>query len=232
MGCLNRFGRRFGFLGFAFLIMVSRARAETVVTITGTVGVGFDGAALFGAKSAPLKGLPFTVVFTFKDDVGDQYAYKPCFSTGPGKYASGEMGKGEMSPGTAVLTVAGKSFTIGVKGQIDSHITLTVNTQCSGSALELSVNEHAPLVQGMSYQKTLEYENTVTILIVPKDIPGSRTKASLTQEPDWRSSLFLENLDDPMRYNTNLSAFLLQAYTRAPLVLKTLTIIGAVPKPK
>src|ERR1039458_5711690 len=90
-----------------FLLAIGQMKAaEIVVTVTGDIFGGTGDALYLFGKVRNLAGRPFTVVFTFDDTKG-----KPIPLAGCQGSATGIIGDGANSPGTAVLTIDGKSFT-------------------------------------------------------------------------------------------------------------------------
>jgi hypothetical protein len=93
-------GREREFLGnFAF--------PAIIITVTGTVNGARDDFRIFGTESGVPQGTPYTLVFRF-DDTKGQPMPAPCPGSG-----SGITGGGQLSPGSAVLTINGKSYEFG-----------------------------------------------------------------------------------------------------------------------
>lgn len=165
------------------LAMVRPARAkEVVITITGVLGGGYDQLHMFGVGTKlrgnggwDIKGQPFTLVFIFDDSKG-----KPVDSK-CGKSGSGLEGGGKDSPGKAVLTIAGVSYTFGDKKGF-SHIWRDTASSCSDSIFMANVEESV---------RILQFAPQVDVRIVPGK--GSRT---LSQNPDWRAPLSVTNVDN------------------------------------
>ncbi len=87
-----------------FLAQLTVRCAEIVVTVTGEVDGGTgDFLHIFGTKRN-INGTPFTAVFTFDDAKGKPLSPYQCDGS-----ATGAEGSGADSPGTAVLTMGGKS---------------------------------------------------------------------------------------------------------------------------
>src|ERR1035438_998062 len=159
-------GLRLGMILTAMLLMVSCLPAngsEAVITVTGTLSGGRDDYGIFGmgrsmpkgtlytsglfgmGRSMP-KGTPYTIVFTFD---GTKAKGMPAGCPGSG---SRIVGGGQASPGTAVLTINGKSYEFGHKPDARSKTWRSIATLCSDSEIGVAVeplygrrNRAAPL---------------------------------------------------------------------------------------
>lgn len=165
--------------GFAlFMMLVTLVRpargAEIVITVTGTVNGVEDYLHVFGnGRPIPL-GTPYTLVFTFDDTKGKPFGGGPCSEAG-----SGITGSQQNSPGTAVLTINGKSYEFGRRPGARSNIWRSLRSSCSRSEIALTIEEgQDPLVMG------------VKIKIHPN--PGQQP---VTQDKEWRSPLSISNFE-------------------------------------
>jgi hypothetical protein len=162
-------GRRLGIPTTLFLLAVSMQAAEIVVTVTGTLSGGADGAGIFNAGKS-LDGLPFELVFRFDDSKGMALVpNQSCPTSGSGITAI----QGS-SPGTAVLTVNGVSHEFGKTRGAKSMAYRSIASWCSESGLRFEVDEGS-----MGYFNTV-----VNVIAEPQE--GTR---SLTQETSWRAPL-------------------------------------------
>jgi hypothetical protein len=85
--------------------------ALVTVTISGTVQTGTDTSGVFVQKPAVLSNQPFTLVYIFDDTKGKQ-SIGTC-SDGTEFTSSIDWQNAPSSPGTAVLSINGKSFSFG-----------------------------------------------------------------------------------------------------------------------
>ena len=165
------------------LAMVRPARAkEVVITITGVLDGGYDqfhmfnvGTKLRGNGGWDIKGQPFTLVFIFDDSKG-----KPISGRCPNS-GTGVEGGGPSSPGKAVLTVAGVSYTFDNK-RGSSGVWREITGQCGTSSFMAHVNEATAF---------FDFAPSVDVKILPGN--GSRT---LSQNPDWRTPISVTNVDN------------------------------------
>ena len=131
---LNCAGRRLGITFIAILLLALPARsAQIIVTVTGTVLGGGDSIGLF-KLGKEWTGAPFTLVFTFDDTKG--YRTSADRTSCP-KTAYGIEGKGESSPGTAVITINGISHEFGKKP--------TAHSMASRSIVVIVLGERDPV---------------------------------------------------------------------------------------
>jgi len=168
-------GMRLGMVLTAMLLMVMCFRpasgSDVVITVKGTLNGGRDNYGIFGMGKNMPKGTPYTLVFTFDEAKG-----RPMPAACPNS-GSRIVGIGQGSPGTAVITINGKSFEFGHKPDARSRAWRSIVTVCSESEIGMAVEEgHYSLATG------------VNIRINPN--LGSR---SLTQDRDWRSPVALSN---------------------------------------
>jgi hypothetical protein len=104
-------------VGFLVAVCSPARAADVTFTITGMVSSGSDTTGVFGfPPNASLAGKSFTLVFTFDDTKGTQTVFDtdqglPYASTITTNQATGS------SPGTAVLTIGGGSFSFGTSAQ-------------------------------------------------------------------------------------------------------------------
>jgi sugar lactone lactonase YvrE len=169
-------GRRSGMFIMAILLMLLcfRARAsEVTITVTGTLNGGNDYAGVFGGGKMPA-GTPYTLVFTFDDSKGR------AMSAACPHSSTGITGMRENSPGTATLTINGRSHVFGQMPDARSRTWRTITTFCSSSEIGIDVAE------GQGY-----LPSGVNIKITP--VEGER---SLTQSLDWRSAVSLSKVYD------------------------------------
>ena len=154
---------------------------EIIATVTGIITNGGDSYAYF-VQTPPtnykgfreLKGLLFKVVFTFDDAKG-----RPV-DPGCGNAASGIAGDFANSPGTAVLTINGKSREWGKAKNTHSFARRSIAGSCLGSKISFEIND------GDGYNP-----NIINIYLVPH--PPAH---SLTQTLDWRAPLTITGMDD------------------------------------
>jgi len=153
---------------------------EIIATVTGIITNGGDSYAYF-VQTPPtnykrfreLKGLPFKVVFTFDDAKG-----KPAPACG--QAASGIAGDFAAPPGTAALTINGKSREWGKAKNTHSFAGRSTAGSCAGSKISFEIND------GDGYNP-----NIINIYLIPH--PPAH---SLTQTLDWRSPLTITGMDD------------------------------------
>src|ERR1700685_3383191 len=106
----------------------SMAWADLITaTITGTVLSGTDGIGVFLAPGSDLTGQNFTLTFTFDDTLGVESVTNcgngqvvsiggvPCASS-----ITGNPDFGTSSPGTAVLTISGQSYSFETQPGVSS----------------------------------------------------------------------------------------------------------------
>jgi hypothetical protein len=184
-------GRRPGITLITIILLLLAIRqmkgAEVVVTVTGIVrGGSGDMLHIFGTKR-DMTGEPFTVVFTFDDTKGKPIKITQCLGT-----ASGVEGDGEDSPGTAVLTIAGKSYTFGTTKHRHSGTWREITTGCAHSHIVFQVDDN-----------TDKYNVNIELNIRPA--AGAR---SFTQDTDWRHplSFSLDNYDNMSGFAIGLNA--------------------------
>ena len=165
-------------LGMALLLLSGfRARAsEVTITITG-VTEGGDGDPLhYFTTQRETNGLPATIVFTFDDTKGKPFL-NPCGSI------SGIDGSWQDSPGTAVVTINGKSVTIGGHWNSHSEAQRQVPSPCSGSVMTFEVDNNV--------RSGLVSDGAVSVQLSP-----AKNTGPLTTEVDWRGALTATNLDE------------------------------------
>lgn len=182
-----RAGRRPGititFILLLFTMFRSAKASEVIATITGVLSGGYDRFPMFGVGTKyrdshvwDISKQPFTLVFTFDDSKGR----KTHGSCDP-KAASGVEGGGTQSPGKAVLTIAGVSYTF--PGAGSSGAWREVPTACSSdSAIYFHVSE---------MKAFFDFAPGVDVKIVPA--PGKR---SITDNPDWEAPLSITAIDN------------------------------------
>ena len=148
-----RAGLRLGMVLTSTLLMVMCSLpangSDTVITVKGTINGGRDDYGIFGMGKAMPAGTLYTLVFTFDETKG-----KPM---PPGCPNSGSriVGIGQTSPGTAVLTINGKSFEFGLKPDARSRAWRSVASACSDSEISMAVEEgHYSLVTGVNIKIT------------------------------------------------------------------------------
>jgi hypothetical protein len=172
----KRAGLRLGMALTAILLLaIPRIQAaEIIITVDGVVNGGRDMFAVFGMpKNIIPKDTPYTLVFTFDDAKGAATNHGPCASNG-----TGIVGAGPNSPGTAVLTINGKSFTFGRQPDARSRTWRAVASVCSNSEIGISVQEGKdPLQTAVNIKAT-----------------ANRGKA-LTRDKDWRGTLTITDFD-------------------------------------
>ena len=164
-------GLRLGMILTLMVLMVMCFRpangSEVVITVKGEINGGRDDFGTFGMGRTMPMGTPYTLVFRFDDTKGKAIP-GACPNSG-----SRIVGIGQSSPGTALLTINGKSYEFGRRPDARSRAWRSIATVCSDSEIGMAVEEgHYSLASG------------VNIKIVPN--PGQR---SLTQDRDWRGSL-------------------------------------------
>jgi hypothetical protein len=157
-----------------FFSALPALKAETTITITGTVNGGRDMFGIFAMPGNVIpKGTPYTLVFTFNEAKGLPFGGGPCSTSG-----SGTVGNGPNSPAVAVLTINGKSYEFGHRPDARSRTWRSIGSSCSNSEIGISVQEgREPLMTG------------VNIKITSK--PGK----ALTGNKDWRSDIDLSDFD-------------------------------------
>jgi len=109
--------------------------SQVTITVRGMAG-GSDDLRIFGAAQTIPEGTPFTLVYTFDDSKGQSYVNPNCADWG-----SGITGNQKDSPGTATLTIAGKSYTFGKGPNVKASVWRKVKTQCSNSEIAMEVSE-------------------------------------------------------------------------------------------
>jgi len=172
----NRAGRTLGMALTAILLVGCRpARGgDITITVTGTVNGGRDYFGIFGLGRTVPQGTPYKLVFTFDDTKGLPMNLGRCPSSG-----SGITGAGPMSPGTAVLTINGKSFEFGRKPDARSKTWRSVATVCSSSEIGIAVEEGpAAMPSGVSIK-----------------VRPNQGQKPLTQNGNWQSGVSLSNFD-------------------------------------
>ena len=128
-------GFRLGMIStFLFLAIPSMKAADIVITITGQIRGGAGDNIHFFGPSVNMNGRMATIVYTFDDTKGRQLPLKGCPGT-----ASGVAGSGDNSPGKAVVTVDGKSFTYGTQKTSHSRIWREIASSCSQSRILIDV---------------------------------------------------------------------------------------------
>jgi hypothetical protein len=160
-----------------FLLATGRVKgAEIVVTATGVImgGTG-DALHLFG-NVRNLNGQPFTVVFTYDDTKGKRTPLAGCEGT-----ATGVEGDGADSPGKAVLTIAGKSYTFGTKKYSHSGTWREIASFCSQSHIVFEVDDTG--------------NNSWNSTVIEVNIHPADKGRPFTQNPDWRSPLATSAID-------------------------------------
>jgi sugar lactone lactonase YvrE len=203
-------GLRLGMILTSILMTVMCLRpargSEVVITVKGTVNGGRDMLGIFGMpRNIMPAGTPYTIVFTFDDTKGTVMYLGRCPNSG-----SGINGAGPASPGTAVLTINGKSFEFGGRPGSRARAWRNIATFCSDSELGISVQEgKAPLMTG------------VNIKIMPN--PGQR---SLSQERDWKSAVSLSNFDARNGDNAFVVRRDYNAETMSYLSVSSVTVSG------
>lgn len=169
-----RAGRRSGMAItlFALLVALRPARgAEVAITVTGTVNGVVDYMHIFGKAPTIAAGTPFTLVFTFDDAKGRSIMPGQCTQGG-----TGIAGAGQGSPGTAVLTIADKSYEFGRRPGARSSAWRAISTGCSESGIAVLIMEgQAP------------FESKVGIKLAP-----TGSTRSLTQDVNWKSPVTLK----------------------------------------
>jgi hypothetical protein len=110
--------------------------AQVVITITGAVASAHDISGVFGPPNGDLTGNTFTLVFTFDDTQGTPTTA----SCGGMPYQTGITSTPTSSPGTATLTIGGKSFTFGVlnagfEANSEVYRSYASNPSCSANSL-------------------------------------------------------------------------------------------------
>jgi hypothetical protein len=172
---------RYGITLIASLFLLATGQmkgAEIVVTVTGeVVGGAGDFLHIFG-KERNLAGKPVTVVFTFDDTKG-----KPIPLAGCQGSATGIIGDGENSPGTAVLTINGKSFEFGTHKGRHSETWREISSGCSTSRIIFHVEDSVGRGKSM-----------IQVNIHPAD-----RGRSLTQNPDWRAPMSATSIEQDDR---------------------------------
>jgi hypothetical protein len=197
--------------GIAFLaaiplfLAVRPVRAsEIVVTVTGIIegGTG-DFLHIFGAKRN-INGTPFTAVFTFDDAKGKPLSPYQCDGS-----ATGTEGSGADSPGTAVLTIAGKSYAFGTHKDSHSSAWRSITSRCSRSQITFQVDDNVNRL------------NTIINVNLHTENPAH----SMTQNPDWRAALTSSAMQDD-----NDSGFAIQGPGQSGdgglFTVKSITISG------
>ncbi len=166
-------GRR---LGMMLILAVAAQAAEVTITITGTLESGYDRFSFFhGVKDKNgwnMRGEPFTLVFTFDDAKGTA---SPTISR-CASWMSGRDGMGDQSPGKAVLTINGVSYTFGEGPAFrKSGVWREVTGPCSPGSMSIFVSAE---------NQIMSFAPKVSVRLVP--LPG---KKSPWQSGDWRSPL-------------------------------------------
>jgi len=175
----SRAGRRSGLTLIAMLLWgcTPAPASEITLIVTGTLNGGNDYLGIFGMGRIMPAGTPYTLVYTFDDSKGQ--------ATQPGCSGSGIGGAHQNSPGIAVLTIAGKSYTFGRRPDAISKAWRLTASGCSTSEIGMEIGEgQFPLF------------SNVSIRIAPQ---GAQ---SLTQNSDWRSALSVSNVYARNTYNS------------------------------
>ena len=187
--------------------------AQVVVTITGTLNGGMDQTGVFGAAHTDLTGKAFKLVYTFDDTKGQETVSNcngvPCVSV--------VTGAGASSPGTAVLTIGGGSFSFGTfNGGADANSEVSQSAPPNYSSVYYLVNEHSTY-----------FSAAVEISISP----ASGTPP-LTTNYDWRGSFS----DSQLNPNSGGQCGISQAIQVGPielasggLVPTSISVVGLAP---
>jgi YD repeat-containing protein len=197
--------------------------AIITVTITGTVGSGTDTSGVFGPPNTDLTGQNFIVVFTFDDSKGTETVNNGitnsssicggsgsvlCESEDAGAtYPGTSQQASQLSPGTAVLTINGISYSFGTSSAIPSSINNYPATSSSVSRVVPPAGSEAQFVVGdvyppVSVNLSSGYDK-VDVAIFP---PAGDT---LSTNYDWRSPF----TDSQLGTDSDISSFTIQFYS-------------------
>ena len=171
-----RYGLTFIIILFLLALHRQTNGTKTIVTVTGVINGGSgDMLHIFG-RERNFMGKPFTVVFTFDNTKGTPTPLSGCEGS-----ATGVEGIGANSPGTAVLTIAGKSFTFGTQKYSHSGTWREIASGCSESHLVFEADDD-----------TARHNVMIEVNVHPPELRGS-----FSQNPDWRAPLSIPevNLD-------------------------------------
>ncbi len=174
-------GLRLG-MALTSVLLISRGipakAAEVVITAVKGTATGEDYLGIFGTEKVIPKGTPFTLVYTFKDAVGEAVKVR-CPNSG-----SGVTGAGRNSPGKAALTIGESSHSFGDKDDSRSTVWRTVPSRCGGGGIAMAVSDgRTPLLSG------------IQVTIQPR-------REVLTTDADWRTPLSLSAFTAPREGNT------------------------------
>ncbi len=116
----------------------ARAQSQaSSATVTGTISFGIDTSGVFGTAGRNLATLPFTLTYTFDGGMGN-YTANSCSGI-PWKTET-QDNSGSMSPGSAVLSLGGGSYTFSQStGSID-YRTAWVGSCVGGMELDVANN--------------------------------------------------------------------------------------------
>jgi hypothetical protein len=153
--------------------------SQVVITVTGTVASGDDLSGVFGPPNGNLTGDTFTLVFTFDDTLGTQTT----LSCGGMPYQTSITSTPTSNPGTATLTIGGKSFTSGVLNASYGANSETYRSYASNSSC--SANSLIYLSVGDGY---LDNGSGINGFVEPAD------GTILTSNPNWEAPLSDSNL--------------------------------------
>ena len=198
-----RAGRKPGMILMFALLLLTGCQSETpetgelVVTVTGTVGGGWDEYGIFfkGKEAINMDGQPFTLVFIFDGSKGEVQ----------GDTDSSDLsGVGPQAPGKAVLTIGGGSYTFG--GEKFSRW----NIYRSRAFVVISVSEK-------DINRFFDSSPAVDVRM------GGR---SLSESPDWRASLPRTDVEGDVINSFVISHSCCAKVTRGYLNVRTLEIRG------
>lgn len=177
-------------LGMAILLVAGlrpvRA-SEVTITVVGETQGGSDPSHYF--TPVERNGYPASIIFAFDDTKG-----KP-LKGNCGNVLSGADGQAQDSPGTAVVTINGKSITVGGKWNSHSTAFRSIPSACSDSLIKFEVDNN---VRG----GLIASGQMVDVQLIPEK--GN----VLTKDVDWRAALT----------PTNLDAFFSKAHFAIPVV--------------
>jgi hypothetical protein len=179
------------------------------ITVKGLAG-GSDDLHIFSNPRIIPEGTPFTLVYTFDDSKGQAYTAANCPNWG-----SGITGNQKDAPGTAVLTINGKSFVFGKGPNVKSSVWRKVTTPCSRSEIAMEISEgQFPNFTGVN-----------TRVHAPAGVN------SLTSDKDWRAAVTLDAVDanDPNNVFGIAQANRTGTATRGVLRVKSIEVSG--PRP-
>lgn len=200
--------------------------SEITFTITGTVLGGVDQTGVFGfSPETPLNGQPFLLVYRFNDQRGSEGTLN--FNGVP--YESSITGTDSQSPGTAVLSIHGISFTF---GELPAKYAGTTVSSTAKRAIRLTGASGSNYVEEDVKDSYFRPGGGAEVNYVDTRVSVETSRPAFTTEYDWRSSLtYILSAEDSAG---SAGSFLVRDETHLPassgaygqLKMHTITING------